>query len=216
MPLPRSAVVAAPPLLVGALGLLHPVFLTPDTADRWQLAHLLLLPAFPLLAVSVWVLLLGERGPLAWAARLAAAAYAVLYGALDAIAGIGAPEQVREAAVRGGPAPPIGDLYAVGDRLGHLGVVALAVAGVLAAAVLWRRTRSVLPLLGGLVVVLACVPFYRHHVFPPRGVLAMVGLAAGFALLGARQRALGATRCPVAVVPAGASPRTQTCGSRGA
>ena len=186
---------AAPPLLVGALGLLHPVFLTPDTADRWMLAHLLLLPAFPLLAVSVWLLVLGERGALAWAARLAAAAYAVLYGALDSIAGIGAPEQVRAQADRGGPRPPIEDLYAVGDRLGHLGVVALAVAVLLAAALVQRRTRSLLPVAGAVVAVVSCAVFYRHHVFPPRGVLAMVGLAAGLALVAAGDR----VREPVAV-----------------
>jgi hypothetical protein len=83
--------VAAPALLIGALGLLHPVFLTPDTAERWRLAHLALLPAFPLVAVSVWMVLRGDRSLLAWVARALAGAYAVLYGALDSIAGIGAP-----------------------------------------------------------------------------------------------------------------------------
>ncbi len=175
----RLLVAAGPALLVGGLGLLHPVFLTPETADRWQLAHYLLLPAFPLLAVSVWTVVRGEDGVLAWGARMIALGYAVLYGALDAIAGVGAPEQVREAALRGDPAPPIGDLYAVGDRLGHVGVVALAAAAVLAAAVVFSRTRSVLAPVGGVLVVLGCVFFYRHHVFPPRGVLAMVAVALG-------------------------------------
>lgn len=175
--------VALPPLLVGALGLLHPLLLTPATAHRWQLAHLLLLPAFPLLAVSVWGLLRGERGLIADAARLSAAAYAVLYGALDSIAGIGAPHQVLGAARRGEPGPPIGDLYEIGDRLGHVGAYALALAGLLTAARLWSRAHDPLALLGGLVVALACIPFYRHHVFPYQGVLAMVGIAAGFALL---------------------------------
>ena len=188
MPRPRTAalpalLVALPALVVGGLGLLHPVFLTPDTAERWRLAHLLLLPAFPLLAVSVWAVLRGDRSPLAHAARLLSAAYAVLYGALDSIAGIGAPHQVLGAARRGEPAPPIGDLYEIGDRLGHLGVYALAAAGVVAAAALYARSRSPLALLGGAVVALSCYPFLRHHVFPPRGVLAMVGLAVGLALL---------------------------------
>ena len=182
MPL-RLLLAAGPALLVGALGLLHPVFLTPETADRWQLAHYLLLPVFPLVAASVWTVVSGENGPLAWGARVLALAYAVLYGALDAIAGVGAPEQVREAALRGDPSPPIGDLYAVGDRLGHLGVVALAAAAVLAAAVVFRRSRSVLAPVGGLLVLLGCVFFYRHHVFPPRGVLAMVAVAAGLAAM---------------------------------
>ena len=183
----RLLLAAGPALLVGAAGLLHPVFLTPETADRWQLAHYLLLPGFPLLAVSVWSVVRGADGALAWAARGLALAYAVLYGALDAIAGVGAPEQVREAALRGDPAPPIGDLYAVGDRLGQLGVLALAAAAVLAAVTVFARTRSVLAPVGGVVVVLGCVFFYRHHVFPPRGVLAMVAIAAGLGAMALAQ-----------------------------
>lgn len=53
---------------------------------------------------------------MAWSARLLAAAYAVLYGALDAISGIGAGHQVVLAARRRGARPPVEDLYAIGDR----------------------------------------------------------------------------------------------------
>ena len=182
----RAAVallVALPALIIAAAGLAHPVFLTPDTAERWQLAHLILLPAFPLLAVSIVALLRGERGPAAWGARVLAFAYAVLYGALDAIAGIGAPHQVLGAADRGDPAPPIGDLYEIGDRLGALGVYAFAAAGALTALVLFLSSRSPLALVGGVVVVAASYPFLQHHVFPPRGVLALVAIAVGLALL---------------------------------
>ena len=178
MPALRVLLVSAPALLIAALGLAHPVFLTPETADRWQLAHLALLPAFPLLAGSFLYLLRDQRGPVAWTARVAAFAYAVLYGALDAIAGIGAPEQVRNNADA-----PIGDLYAIGDRLGHAGVVCLAVAAALTAALSWRRSRDPLALAGGALAVACCYPFYRHHVFPPRGVLALVGIGAALALL---------------------------------
>lgn len=186
MPRSRAArllLVALPALLIGALGLAHPVFLEPETAERWRLAHLLLLPAFPLLAGSVLVLLRGERGPAAWGARALAVAYAVLYGALDAIAGIGAPQQVLGAVERGEGRPPIEDLYEIGDRLGALGVYALAAAAALTGLVLWLRSRSPLAPVGAAVVVAACYPFLRHHVFPPRGVLAMVAVAAGLALL---------------------------------
>lgn len=179
----RLLVAAGPALLVGALGLLHPVFLTPETADRWQLAHYLLLPVFPLVAGSVWWLVRGDGGPLAWGARVLALAYAVLYSALDAIAGVGAPEQVRGASSRGEPAPPIGDLYAVGDQLGRVGVIALAVAVALAAAVVFVRTRSPLAPVGAVVAAAGCVLFYRHHIFPPRGVLGMVLIAAGLAAI---------------------------------
>jgi hypothetical protein len=184
--------VALPALIVAGLGLAHPTFLTPDTAERWRLAHLALLPAFPLVAASVLFLLRGERGPASWGARLMALSYALLYGALDSIAGIGAPQQVLNAEARGDGRPPIEDLYEIGDRLGALGVCSLAAALLLTAAVLWLRTRSPLALVGGALGALACQPFLRHHVFPPRGVLALVAVGAALALLELSRRPRGA------------------------
>lgn len=185
--MPRSRtlplLVALPALVVAALGLAHPTFLTPDTAERWRLAHLALLPAFPLVAGSVLFLLRGERGPASWGARVLALAYAVLYGALDSIAGIGAPQQVIRTAERGDARPPIEDLYEIGDKIGAFGVYSLAGALLLTAAVLWLRTRSWLALVGGALGAAACEPFLRHHVFPPRGVLALVAIGAALALL---------------------------------
>ena len=178
-----ALLVALPAWAIAALGLAHPVFLTPETAERWRLAHLALLPVFPLVAASLWAVLRAERGAASWAARGLALAYAVLYGALDAIAGIGAPQQVIRSAERGDPRAPIEDLFEIGDVLGRLGVYALAVAAALSALVLYSRFRSPLSLAGGVVVVLACYPFLRHHVFPPRGVLAMVAIGVGLALL---------------------------------
>lgn len=186
--MPRSRtllplLVALPALLLAGLGLLHPVFLTPETAERWRLLHLLLLPAFPLLAVSVWVLLRGEREPAAWGARVLSGSYAVLYGALDAIAGVGAAHQVLRTAERGDPRPPIEDLYDVADPLGALGVYALAAAVLLTGVLLWLRTRSALAPAGAAVATVGCWFFLQSHVFPPRGVLALVGIGVGLALL---------------------------------
>ena len=194
VPRPRTLLpllVALPALLLAGLGLLHPVFLTPETAERWRLLHLGLLPVFPLLAVSVWVLLRAERGPAAWGARVLAAAYAVLYGALDAIAGVGAAHQVLRTERRGDPRPPIEDLYDVADPLGALGVVALAAALLLTGLVLWLRGRRLLAPAGALVSTAGCWFFLQHHVFPPRGVVALVLVAAGLALLELSRRSPG-------------------------
>lgn len=204
MPGPRNLLpllVALPALLLAGLGLLHPVFLTDDTAERWRLLHLLLLPAFPLLAASVWVLLRGERGPAALGARGLAASYAVLYGALDAIAGVGAAHQVLRASARGDARPPVEDLYDVADALGRLGVAALAASILLAGLLLWLRSRSALALVGGLLAGASCWFFLLHHVFPPRGVLALLGVAAGLALL-------ELSRAKAGVPPGRGSPRT--------
>lgn len=175
----RALLVGAPAFLIGLLGLAHPVFLTPDTADRWRLVHLLLLPAFPLIAGSVLWLLRRATGVLPWVARIAALSYAILYGALDAIAGIGAPAIVQAR----GESAPIGDLFVVGDELGHLGVGALAFALALTAAVLWRRGGGVLAITGGVIATAGCYWFYLHHVFAPRGVLALIGIGVGLVLL---------------------------------
>lgn len=189
--------VALPALVIAGLGLLHPVFLTPDTAERWRLAHLLLLPVFPLIAGSVWFLLRGERGPAAWAARVLAFGYAVLYGALDSIAGIGAPHQVIRADERGSEGPDLGAIFEIGDAIGHLGVYALAAALLLTGGVLFLRGRSPYAVVGALVGAASCYPFLRHHVFPPRGVLALVGIAVGLALLElSRQRESSAISSP--------------------
>jgi hypothetical protein len=117
-----------------------------------------------------------------------ALAYAVLYGALDSIAGLGAPQQILRTDERGEPRPPIEDLFEIGDRLGAFGVYALAAAAVLTAVVLFLRDRSPLAPLGGAVVAAACYPFLQNHVFPPRGVLAMVAIGLGLALLEAARR----------------------------
>ena len=180
----RACVVALPAVAIALAGLAHPVFLTPETADRWRVVHLVLLPAFPLLAGSVLYLLRAARGAVAWVARVAAFGYAVLYGALDAIAGIGAPAQVQER----GRAAPIGDLFSAGDQLGNLGVLALAVALALTALVLWQGSRNALALIGGVLGVASCWWFYRHHVFAPRGVLALLGIGVGLVLLALSER----------------------------
>lgn len=178
---------ALPALAAALLGLAHPTFLTPDTAERWSVAHLALLPVFPLVGLVLVWLLRGERSPLAWAARVLAYGWAVLYGALDSIAGIGAPHRVTRAVERGAPVPAINDLYEIGDRLGVLGAHALAVAAVLTTVVLLRRSVPLAVLGGGLVAVGAEV-VRVYHVFPYRGVGAMALIAAGTALLaGARE-----------------------------
>lgn len=175
--------VALPGVVLGVVGLAHPVFLTPETAERWRLVHLVLLPVIPLLGASVWLLLLGRRGAVAWVARGLAAAYAVLYTALDSIAGIGAGNQLLRTVERGDARPPVEDLFEVGDRLGRLGVWALALSVVLAAAVLWRTgARSVL-LAGAVLAAAGSWLVLRHHVFPPRGVAGALLLGGGLALM---------------------------------
>ena len=56
------AAVTAPPLVLAGLGLTHPDDLTGVSAGWWTSLHIILVPLFPLLGVSHWILLHGRPG----------------------------------------------------------------------------------------------------------------------------------------------------------
>ena len=171
--------VALPGLVLAVLGLFHPRSLAPSTATVWWQLHVVLLPLFPLLAVALWVLLRGERGPLAWLARIAAYGYAAFYTALDVLAGIGAG-YVTDRAQRGSQAAI--DLGTLGDDIGMVGSWSFLVAAVLTGVALVRRAgRTALP--GAAILFGGAVSFLHGHIYWPVGGLAMLGVAAGCGLL---------------------------------
>lgn len=169
--------VAGPPLLLAGLGLAHPAHLTARTADAWKDLHVVLLPVFPLLALAPWLLTRGEHRAVRWAAIGLGYAYAVLYTALDVLAGIGAGVLQQAGAV-----DQKRFLFAEGNDLADFGVWAYLLAASLAAAVALRRSRlAALP--GAVLVVAGAVSFLDSHVYWPRGGLTMVVLAVGWAAL---------------------------------
>lgn len=187
--------VALPGLALAAFGwLVHPGYLDPSTARAWWTLHVLLIPVFPLIAVAIWGLLRGEGGVLAWGARVAAYGFATFYTGLDVLAGIGAGLVTD---VGQGDGPAVGRLFEVGDRLGAAGVLCLLVAAVLGGAVLVRRD-GVRAVPGTLILAVSCYPFLVGHIFYPTGVVAMLGIAAGCALLAGARRPVepGAPRRP--------------------
>jgi hypothetical protein len=173
--------VALPGAALAVIGLFHPADLDPSTAARWWQLHVLLLPLFPLLAVALWVLLRGETGPLAWTARVAAYLFAVYYTGLDTLAGIAAGRVVDVEGERSEAALAV---LALGNELATVGVYAFALAVVLTAIVRVRRD-GMRALAGAVLLVVATVPFLHGHIYWPAGGLAMVGIAAGCALLAA-------------------------------
>lgn len=180
----RTAVLAVPPLVLAAAGVTHPAELTAATAHHWLVMHVVLVPVFPLLAVAVWVLLVGDDGVLAWLARGSAFVYAAFYGALDAVNGVAAGVLVAQTPV-GEAADPTAALRPVlrlGNALGWVGSSAFLAAVLLTVSVLLRRPGR-RPWLGALLVVAASVSFLDSHVYWPRGVVTMVLLAAGLVLL---------------------------------
>ncbi|MFC8145627.1 hypothetical protein ACFUKV_28390 [Streptomyces paradoxus] len=177
-----TALVTAPPLLLAVAGLTHPRHLTAATADHWAGLHIVLLPAFPLLALGLLVPLWGRprrdvEGALTVLAWAGCFGYAAYYTGLDAVAGIGAGTAAGTG-VRG----VVGRLFATGDELGRAGVYALAVAALATGLVLLRR-HGVRVLPGAVMVLGACWSFADSHIFWPQGVLTMLGFALGFGLL---------------------------------
>lgn len=186
----RIGAAAVPGLLLAGASLVHPGFLGPSTAQAWWQLHIPLIPLFPLLGGAVLLVVQGGRGVLPWIARIGAYLYACLYTALDSVSGIAAGLVTQ----RTGGGAEVGDLFAVGDGLGHLGIVVLDVAVVVAATVVVRAAagtdggvrRAATWVVPGVVVLLvASRGFFVHHIFSPDGTWAMLGFAAGFALLAA-------------------------------
>jgi len=171
--------VALPGLLLAAVGLTHPHHLDASTAGWWRDMHIILAFVFPLLGVAQWVLLDGAPPVVKWLGRLAAFGYAILYGALDAIAGIGGGAM---AVAQGGRTPVIDPLFAVGNQLGYAGAWCFLIACALLVGCLGLRVRlRALP--GGVLLLVGAYLFLDSHIYWPGGGLAMLCLAAGFAAL---------------------------------
>jgi hypothetical protein len=178
--------VIATPLVLAAVGLVHPHLLSSDTADRWVTLHIVLLPVFPLLALGLVVPLWGRpRGDVAGAATvvawICAFVYAAFYTGLDTVAGVAAGTVAREGeGVDIGPL--VQALFDTGDALGYVGAYALGL-GVLAAAVALVIRYGVRTVPGSVVLLAASYSFVDSHIFWPRGVYTMLGFALGFGLI---------------------------------
>lgn len=171
--------VAAPPLVLLAIGLTHPTLLNDSTADWWATLHLVLVPVFPLLAVAVWVLLREDRTAIGWGGRIAAATYVVFYTGLDAVSGIAAGTVV--AAGADPTSDVVGSLFSVGRVLGLIGGYAFFVAVILVVGSAWRRgARGWLFFVAAAALLVAGFLFTTSHIYWPRGSITMAGFALGF------------------------------------
>lgn len=171
----RGFLVAVPGLLLAGFGAVHPAQLDAATAPWWTTLHVILLPVFPLLAVAQWFLLSSAPRWSRWPGRVAAFGYAAFYGGLDAVAGIAGGTVVH---AQHGATPVVGAVFMAGDQVGFIGAGCFLVANVLiaVAAVLRARWWAV-P--GGVILLVASVSFLDSHIFWPRGVVTMLGVAAG-------------------------------------
>lgn len=165
--------------MLAGFGIVHPGRINADTAGWWATLHIALLPVFPLLAAAQWHLLTPAPPVLRWLGRLAAFGFAAFYTGLDAVAGIAAGTVVD---AQHGSSPAVGRLFVVGDTLGHVGAWSFLVGSVLAVvAVAPHAGWRVGP--GAALLLAASVSFLDSHLFWPRGVYTVIGVAAGMFLL---------------------------------
>jgi hypothetical protein len=192
------AAVGVPPLVLAGLGLVHPPLLTVETAAWFTALHYLLMPLFALLGVVVWVLLRNDRSAVGWAGRVAAVAYVVFYTGLDSVSGIGAGT-----AVLAGADPKsevVVSMFEAGRPLGVAGAYALFVAIILVLASQWRAGQRGWLFYGVSVVALVSgYLFTSGHIYWPKGVVAMLGLALSLSVVAAlaELRARRARSAPV-------------------
>jgi hypothetical protein len=182
IPLIELLAVAVPPLVLAGLGLLHPSYLTDDSAATWRNLHIALLPIFPLLALAPWIVVRREHRLLRWAVVVLGFAYAVFYTALDVLAGIGAG-----ALQAAGGHDLTSVLFTNANDLAFFGVWAYLVAAATAAAVALGRAGA-LAVPGSLLVVGGGWSVLSSHIYWPRGGLTMLALALGWAALVLAQR----------------------------
>ncbi|AJW80541.1 membrane protein [Clavibacter michiganensis subsp. insidiosus] len=168
--------VALPPLALAAAGLSHPSSLTDDTAMHWRDLHIALLPVFPLLAIAPILLTRRHDRRLGILAVVLGFAYAVCYQALDILAGIAAGALKLE----GGQG--VTTMYALADGIVVTGVWSYVAVTVLASALVIRHA-GLRALPGAVIAVIAAVSFVDSHIFFPRGVITMLGLAIGWTWL---------------------------------
>jgi hypothetical protein len=169
--------VAAPPVVCGLIGLMHPHHLTDHTAAEWRAMHIWLIPIFPLLGLGPWLIARRVSRPLGWVAALGGYGFATFYTSLDLLAGVAAGT-LQGAGDAAGKAP----IYEIARVLGLVGVISL-VAACAAAAVAGCTRAPLWAVPGGLLAVTGAALVQPGHIYPGLGTLAMVLLAVGLALL---------------------------------
>jgi len=174
--------VALPPLVLAGVGLSHPTLLSTGSAPWWTTMHLVLLPLFPLLGVAIWVLLRHDRTAVGWGGRVAAVVYTAFYGGLDAVSGIAAGTVVQSGADP--KSQIVASLFSAGRPLGQIGAYAFFVAVVLVLASAFRTgTRGWVFYVAAGVALISAYLFTAGHIYWPKGVVGMLGLAASFAVI---------------------------------
>ncbi|MDO9377962.1 MAG: hypothetical protein Q7T56_03860 [Nocardioidaceae bacterium] len=195
-PAVRTVAALVGPVALTIAGATHPAHLTADSAGWWRDLHVIMLPLFPLLGLSVWALLHrvrdGVDGWLAIVARVLAFVYAMFYTGLDVLAGIGAGALTEHRNMGNDIGSANSVMFFQGNILADVGTWSLLVAFALVGVVHLRRVGP-LSVVGTVVLLGASYSFTTSHVYWPRGVLTMIAFGIGVAVLLLVERRAGRT-----------------------
>lgn len=175
----RTLLVALPGLVLAALGLSHPHYLGADTAQWWRDMHVIGAVIFPLLGAAQWVLLDDSPKYVRYPARVASFGYAVFYGTLDALAGIGGGAMTL---ANGGRSPADEPLFKIGNQLGTVGAWCFFAASIaIAVCALLKHRLKAIP--GAAFLLVGSFLFLDSHIYWPKGVIACTCIAIGMAAI---------------------------------
>ena len=180
MPTRRAAFLlsaAGPALILAIATVFHPAHLTDVTAARWLALHFGLIVIFPLVGFAPWLIARTAGRSFGVAAAILGLFYAAFYTSLDVLAGVGAGSLQLS-----GHADAKGPLYAQGHVVATIGVVALALAVLVASiAAISRFGLRALP--GAVLALAGSVLLYSSHIYFGWGTVSMLLLASGFGWL---------------------------------
>ncbi len=181
-PIVRRVIILGTPFVLGILDLFHPTFSTgafdgiSSHLGWWLILHILQLPLFCLLALSIYLLLDGVQGTLATLSKVALGLFAVFYPALDTILGISTGALVSYANGLGDPsqtsiAAAIESLFSssVTRLVETLGEIGWVVAILLAVLALSRPIRSRWLVIVTVVLAALVISYYqavRNNLIP--------------------------------------------------
>jgi hypothetical protein len=195
----RRVMVLAPPLFLGTLEIWHPsavifgqMVQSPELASWWLTLHLIQLPLFGLLAMSIYYLIQGVSHIIATISRVAIWFFLIFYTAFDAVAGIatGILFKKMQALNLTNESDPMFDMmYEIflsiflvdvhgGSWIANIAVVSWITAAIAAAVALYLKGYN---RIGVALIVLSAIVFHSHSY--PYGTIGMYLLAAGSYLI---------------------------------
>jgi hypothetical protein len=174
-PTVRRVIILGAPLALGILDLFHPTFPSGEEfdvisaqLDWWITLHILQLPLFCLLGLSVYLLLDNAQGTVATLSKVALGIFVAFYPALDAILGLGTGVLVHYAEGLGGlpQATTIATISGYfSDPITHLvgviGALGWAISILLAALALSRPTGPRWPTILTTICIALAICYYQ-------------------------------------------------------